>query len=67
MNEKRTKQLNIRVTEETHDIIVREAEKIGWTKASLAERILREWAQGTKENKSGAIQFIINHNENINL
>lgn len=67
MSEKRTEQLNIRVTKETLDIIEEEASKIGWSKASLAERILREWTEGTKTNKSSSIQFIITNNNNINL
>lgn len=67
MSEKRTEQLNIRVTKETLDIIEEEASKIGWSKASLAERILREWTEGTKINKSSSIQFIITNNNNINL
>lgn len=65
--EKRTEQLNIRISKTTMEIIENEAKKIGWTKASLAEKILKEWTEGVKENKKSSIQFIIHHNENINL
>lgn len=66
MGEKRTAQIAVRITPETKNTLQKEADKIGWSPSKLAERILREWTEGTKKN-GGSIQFIIGHNENINL
>lgn len=67
MAEKRTEQIAVRITPETKKILQNEAERLDWTISKLAERILREWTEGAKEKSSGAIQFIISHNENINV
>ena len=67
MDEKRTKQIAIRITEETNNILQEEAEKLEWSKAKLAEKILREWTKDVKENKGGSLQFVIHHNETINI
>lgn len=66
MTEKRTEQIAVRITAETKKTLQEEAQKLDWTVSKLAERILREWTEGTKKNGSSAIQFIIGHNENIN-
>lgn len=66
MNEKRTEQLNIRVTPEMKKALQEEASKLDWTATKLAEKILREWLNGAKE-KNGAMQFIIGHNNTINI
>lgn len=66
--EKRTEQIAIRITKETKDTLQKEAQKLDWTTAKLAERILREWTEGVKENKNqGVINFIIGTNENIKI
>lgn len=66
MENKRIKQIAIRITEETDEILEKEAKKLKWTKASLANEILTEWAKKSKET-GGSIQFIKNHIENINI
>ena len=66
MEEKKTKQIAIRITEETYNILQEEADRLEWTKAKLAEKILREWTKNAKENR-GSLQFVIHHNENINI
>ena len=66
--EKRTEQIAIRVTKETKDTLQKEAQKLEWTTAKLAEKILREWTKSIKENpQKGAINFIIENNQNINI
>lgn len=66
--EKRTEQIAIRITKETKETLQKEAQKLDWTTAKLAERILREWTQGVKENNGqGVINFIIGTNENIKI
>lgn len=67
MAEKRTEFIGVRITPETKKTLQEEASKLDWTIAKLAERILREWTEGAKKDSTGAIQFIINHNENINV
>lgn len=64
--EKRTRQIAIRITQETDQILEREANKMKWTKASLANEILEKWAKDA-DNNGGAIQFIIHQNGNINI
>lgn len=68
MNEKRTEQIAVRITAETKRILQEEAKKLEWTTAKLAEKILSEWTKQTnaKEN-GGAISFIIQNNQNINI
>lgn len=66
MEDKRTDQLNIRVTPELTKILVEEAKKLDWSKTKLAEKILTEWATKRNEN-GGAINFIISNNQNINI
>lgn len=67
MGEKRTEQLNVRVTQETKRTLQNEAAKLDWTATKLAEKILREWTQGARENRTSSMQFIISHNETINI
>lgn len=67
MPEKRTEQIAVRITPDTKRILQTEAQKLDWTVSKLAERILREWTEGAKQDSAGAIQFIISHNENINI
>lgn len=64
---KKTEYISLRLTADTKDILQQEANKLDWTVSKLAERILREWTEGAKKNSAGAIQFIISHNENINI
>lgn len=66
MNEKRTEQIAVRITPETKKILQEEAEKLEWSTAKLAEKILKEWTQ-TAKHKGGSISFIIQKNENINI
>lgn len=66
MKEKRTEQLNIRVTKELNDALTEEAEKLDWAKTKLAEKILSDWIKERNKN-GGAISFIINKNETINI
>ena len=66
MTEKRTKQIAVRITEETYSVLENEAAKLKWSIAQLANEIISEWTKKEKDN-GGAIQFIIHKNENINL
>ncbi len=66
MGEKRTEQLNIRVTPELTRILTEEAEKLDWSKTKLAEKILMDWAIHRHKN-GGAIHFVIHNNQNINV
>lgn len=66
MEEKRTEQLNIRVTPKLIQILTEEAEKLDWSKTKLAEKILMDWAKHRNKN-GGAINFIIHNNKNINV
>lgn len=66
--EKRTEQIAVRITPETKELLKIEAEKLDWTIAKLSERILREWTENIgKDKKGGAINFIIQKNENIKI
>lgn len=66
MKEKRTDQLNIRVSPELTKILTEEAEKLDWSKTKLAEKILSDWAKKRSEN-GGAINFVISNNQSINI
>ena len=66
MNEKRTEQIAVRITAETKRILQEEAQKLEWSTAKLAEKILSEWTQKSKNN-DGAISFIIQNNNTINI
>lgn len=66
MNDKRTKQLNIRITPELERILIEESKKLDWSKTKLADKILTEWAEKRHEN-GGAINFIQNNIENVNF
>lgn len=66
MDEKRTDQLNIRITPELTKILTEEGKKLDWSKTKLAEKILTDWAKNRREN-GGAIQFIITNKQNINI
>lgn len=65
-SEKRYKQLNIRISEELEEILMQESAPLKWTKTKLANEILMDWAKKRKQN-GGAIQFINNNIENINI
>ena len=65
--EKRTEQIAVRITAETKRILQEEAQKLEWSTAKLAEKILSEWTKNAKENKNAAINFIIQNNQNINI
>ncbi len=66
--EKRTEQIAVRITPETKERLKAEAEKLDWSTAKLAERILREWTENlSKGGTGGAINFIIGKNENIKI
>ena len=62
MNEKRTKQIAVRITPETYTILESEARKLKWSVAKIANEILTDWTIKEKEN-GGAIKFIIHDNE----
>lgn len=66
MNEKRTAQIAVRITEETKEILEKEAMKLDWSVAKLANKILTEWTKEAKNN-NGSINFIIHENGNINI
>ena len=66
MTGKRTEQIAVRITQETKSILTTEAQKLDWSVAKLAERILREWTE-TAKNGKGSINFVINHNETIHI
>lgn len=66
MNEKRTEQIAVRITAKTKRILQEEAQKLEWSTAKLAEKILSEWTQKSKNN-DGAISFIIQNNNTINI
>lgn len=67
MQEKKTKQIAVRITEETYKILETEAAKLEWTKAKLVEKILSEWTKAAHNENGGSIQFIINNNQAINI
>ena len=66
MSEKRTKQIAVRITPETYQILEKEAEKLKWSIAKIANEILTQWTEEKEEN-GGAIKFIIENNQNINI
>ena len=66
MNEKKTEQIAVRITAETKRILQEEAQKLEWSTAKLAEKILSEWTKQTHGN-GGAINFVIQNNQNINV
>jgi len=66
MDDKRTKQIAVRITPETYDILQKEAAKLKWSVAKIANEILTEWTTKEKEH-GGAINFIIHQNKNINI
>lgn len=66
MDEKRSEQLNIRITPEMKRTLQEEAKKLEWSTAKLAEKILSEWTKNAS-SKGGSISFIIQNNENINI
>lgn len=66
MGEKRTEQLNIRVTPELIEILTEEAKKLDWPKTKLAEKILMDWTKNRHKN-GGAFNFIIHNNQNITI
>lgn len=66
MSEKRTEQIAVRITPETKRVLQEEAQKLEWSTAKLAEKILSEWTKQSKTN-NGAISFIIQNNNTINI
>lgn len=64
MNGKRTEQIAVRITPETKKILQEEAGKIDWTTAKLAERILNQWTEESKQGR-GALEFILPMNPEI--
>lgn len=67
MQEKKTKQIAVRITEETYKTLETEAAKLEWSKAKLAEKILSEWTKAAHSENGGSIHFIINNNNAINI
>ena len=67
MNEKRTTQIAVRITPETKEILEKEAAKLKWSVAKLANEILTEWTKKEAKDGEGAINFIIHNNKNINI
>lgn len=66
MGAKKTEQIGIRVTPETKKALETEAKKLEWSTAKLAEKILTDWTQRITTD-GGAINFIIQKNETINI
>lgn len=66
MNDKRTQQLNIRITPELEKVLIEEGNRLDWSKTKLAEKILMDWAQKRHEH-GGAINFIQNNIENVHF
>lgn len=66
MDSKRTKQIAVRITPETYEILEKEAAKLKWSIAQIANEILSKWTKEKEEN-GGAINFIITNNQNINI
>lgn len=66
MDSKRTKQIAVRITPETYEVLEKEAAKLKWSIAQIANEILSKWTQEKEEN-GGAINFIITNNQNINI
>ena len=66
MNGKRTKQIAVRITPETYEALEQEATKLKWSIAQIANEILTRWTEEKEEN-GGAIKFIIQKNQNINI
>lgn len=59
MKEKRTEQIGVRITPETKRILENEANKLDWSIAKLAEKILKEWTINAEERKGkGVLEFI---------
>ena len=55
MDQKRTKQIAVRITEDVDKTLEEEAKKHRWTKAALANMILEEWTTNQqKEHKDGS-------------
>ena len=50
MEEKRTQQIAVRITPETKRILQEEAQKLEWSTAKLAEKILSEWTKEHHQN-----------------
>lgn len=66
MGEKRIDQIAVRVSPEMKKALQKEANKLDWSVSKLAERVLSDWLEQSEKN-GGAIQFIISHNETINI
>lgn len=66
MSEKRTKQIAVRITPETFETLDAEAKRLKWSVAQLANEILTDWTKNHKDH-GGAINFIIQKNETINI
>ena len=57
MRGKRTKQIAVRITPETYDVLELEAKKVKWSVAQMANEILTRWTEEVEQN-GGAIDFI---------
>lgn len=51
MDQKRTKQIAVRITEEVDKALEAEAKKHRWTKAALANMILEDWTKEIEKEK----------------
>lgn len=69
MKEKKTAVITIRTTEEINEALIMRAEEKQWTKAQLAESIIREYIYGADETESEEAKEIIDHmhEKNSNL
>lgn len=52
MDQKRTKQIAVRITEEVDKALEAEAKKHRWTKAALANMILEEWTSNREKEQA---------------
>lgn len=58
MTDKKTDQLNIRVTPEMKQALTNEGQKLDWAPTKLAEKILSKWLNEAKEGKTNIKEFI---------
>ncbi len=65
MEAKRTKQIAVRITPETYEVLEAEAKKMKWSIAQIANEILAQWTK-EKAPHGGAISFIVDNGGKAN-
>lgn len=58
MNEKRTEQLNIRISQSLKQTLEKQANICDWAPTKLAEKILIEWANEANNGNKSATDFL---------